>query len=107
MRIVGAIRGLNKLKLNEINLSICFLKLANLKLADLESANLCRANLYRANFQSANLESTALNGVIVNVDWFQKLETWQVIGRGAIIEKYYIDENVTLQLRNYLIPPPK
>ncbi len=36
---------------------------------------------------------------LVTINWPQSLETWQVKGREAIIEDYYIDENNTLQLR--------
>lgn len=89
--------------------------------ANLENVNLTRAAINWVNFNGANLkganlknvsihndflsqgdirESHFLANLLVDNDFFQKLETWKVIGREAIIEKYYIDENNRLQLRN-------
>lgn len=66
----------------------------------LKGANFKGANLKGANFKKANLNGVNLLEAIIPKDWFKKLKAWQVIGREAIIEKYYIDENNRLQLRH-------
>ena len=59
-RIVGAIRRLNKLKINEINLSTCYLQEAKLQGANLQTAKLQGANLQKAKLQGANLKGANL-----------------------------------------------
>lgn len=83
----------------DANLQGADLTYANLQGADLSYANLQEGNLQEANLQEANLQEANLQEATVPHDWFQSLEIWQVTGRLAIIEKYYIDENNRLQLK--------
>lgn len=96
------------------------LKEADLQGADLTWANLQGAELDSAKLQGAILSATQLNGAVLRLtnlqqadlqaavledvkitpNWFQQIEEWQVQDREAIIEKYYIDDYYTLQLRN-------
>lgn len=72
--------------------------------ANIKETDFSTANLLGANFESAILEDVIFKHAHVDHNWFIQLETWQVKGREAIIERYYIDEDNRLQLRNPLTP---
>lgn len=81
------------------NLSGADLMDADLSGAHLMDTDLSGAELNGANFSRANLTRAKLSGASVPIDWFKKLEQWDVIGREEIIEKYLLDENRKLQLK--------
>lgn len=84
----------------ECDLSGSIIRDVNFKNAVFSSINL-KGAIFENNF-SSNKESQQadfLQGVLVDSLFFEHLEEWQVIGREAIIETYYIDENNRLQLK--------
>lgn len=111
-----------KCNLTKAELHLAKLMGANFKGAILIKAELNGANLSSANFQDADLRNAyfgqmgfgsiqnieyfkcdltdvQLEGAFVDLDWFEKLNEWETIGRGAIQEKYEIGENGRLSLK--------
>lgn len=104
--------------LREANLRHTDLRGASLKGANLEGANLSWADLRGTNFAyglnnhritedkthllemiTTNLLETDLLGAQVFKNWFEKIEEWKVEGREEIKNKYFIDEEGMLRLR--------
>lgn len=103
--------NLSEADLRWANLNNTFLNEANLTGATLIETDLTRANLEKANFTNANLITTIFNEAILNkanltevkllnakVDlenWFEKLNTWQVIGREKIQNDYKVEPDIS------------
>ncbi len=98
--------NLTNANLKWINLSNTFLNDSDLTEVNLFESNLTRANLERANLSKADLTSSTFNeanlyqanmsdvrspNLKVDVEnWFEKLESWKVVGRKKIQEDYKV-----------------
>ena len=121
------LQGTNFFEANLQNSTIIYAQLqeANFQGAQLQSAIIGFSDMQGANLKGVILQNTSfliadspkdffsfktrviertpspfpLVNVLVENDWFQKLKLLKISGREAIIEKYYLDENSRLQLK--------
>lgn len=82
-------------KINKAIFSEAKLKVVGFTNSELKDANFFKADLQWAFFDKSDLTGADLRQAIVGeMDWFSKLDEWEVIGRETIKQKYKIENGV-------------
>lgn len=85
---------LNGSNLEKANLTFTVFNNANLNKTNLNYADMRYAEMIGCNIKNANLKDADLENIKVEkVNWLERLEAWEVIGRDGIVSDYMIAED--------------